>query len=885
MVRLGKPARRVRQEAIASDERYDTYASQLGPDMLTVTDESPFFLNSHQAFNPNNVVSSGSEELYGNEPRNRVDSENEDLRGVIDDLTIENKRLKQLLKSCRPRLEPAPDARDKLFELRVHGLPTDKKRELEQLLRSFTTTASLQTDSIPSSSATYGSAQMQSSDLSMGSNPQAQAKNSNTDSGYASNSASGLNPVPISNANAWKPQFPISKSSRNQNIQSYLHDIPDSLLPRQPPYMTDRAKMALVVRRLEQLFTGNKAGPGDHMQPTQQQEVSNSAARADASASNQPRRLEGSREAHMLPLDSKVNLDALHHDQSAHDRVAKLKRNASSAGNSEVVSDPFSRPSSPDQRPTRPLDLDIHRAQVAAENMEYLRHLGLTMPQDSASGESKEPTWIYLNLLISMAQLHTFNVTPNFIRRAIRKMSTRLELSADGHKIRWKGGTEGTTFSREEERAIDTTNDSMHDAAEKVRHRRSKRSKTTSSSNNVSEKPSSEAQTSSGPTQHVSTGATSTLPPPTKRASAFDYQPLFYRGNRLAGYGIYLDSTSPSGSGGSSSAAHALSKRNLNPDGQDDGIITFFSSPYFCSDSSAETAPINWRPVRPVFPGHALGFEKEELEESPLRHHDACYFTPQFAAPPYVPLENDPLIAFQPTQLTSAGKSETQPMELPASGLGGVSPEDNFALDVRVGRVRQQEYLSAERIPFTGKRKRKCYAYCILGCKKLPLQASKLPPPSYLFFPNSSSSDSRPSFVDSESDTSAVSSGDDIFPPPAAFLNHWMSGGTSDEEVDRDDGSSLGMLAKARGAGTDMAVVERPGFRITNLDNTVKVGASVAATVGASRSSSWSNAAVGRKDDSDDDEAEEGDGQNGHSSDDEDEDDDESTDEEGASGS
>ncbi|RMD41067.1 hypothetical protein DV735_g4016, partial [Chaetothyriales sp. CBS 134920] len=783
------------------------------------SDESPFFLNSHQAFNANNLVSSGSEELYGNEPRNRVDSENEDLRGVIDDLTIENKRLKHLLKSYRPRLEPAPDPRDKLFELRVHGLPTDKKRELEQLLRSFTTSASLQTDSLPSSSATYGSAQMQSSDLSSASNQPAPVKNSNTDSGYVSNSNSGLNTAPVSNTNAWKPEFPISKRSRNQNIQSYLHDIPDSLLPRQPPYMTERAKMALVVRRLEQLFTGNKAGPGDHMQPTQQQEVSNSAARADASASNKPRRLEGTREAHMLPLDSKVNLDAIHHEPSAQDRVARLRRNGPGAGTSDIVADPFSRPGSPDQRPTRPLDLDIHRAQVAAENMEYLRHLGLTMPQSNATEESKDSTWIYLNLLISMAQLHTINVTPNFIRRAVRKMSTRLELSADGHKIRWKGGVEGTTFSREEERAIDTTNDSMHDAAEKVRHRRSKRSKTTSSSNNISEKPSSEAQTSSGPTQHVSTGATSTIPTQTKRASAFDYQPLFYRGNRFAAYGFHLDSTSPSGSGGSGSATNALSTQNLNPDRQEDGVITFFSTPYFCSDSSAETAPVNWRPVRPVFPGLALGFQKEQLEESPLRHHDACYFTPQFAAPPYVPVEDEPLIAFQPSQLTSAGKYETQPMELPASGLGGVSPEDNFALDVKVGRVRQQEYLSTERIPFTGNRKRKCYSYRLLDCKTLRLQASKLPPPSYLFFPNSSSSDSRPSFVDSESDTSAVSSGEDIFPAPAAFLNHWLSGGTSDDEVDRDDGSSLGMLAMTRGAGTDRAAVERPGFRMTNLDN------------------------------------------------------------------
>ncbi|RMZ81999.1 hypothetical protein DV737_g2310, partial [Chaetothyriales sp. CBS 132003] len=530
----------------------------------------------------------------------------------------------------------------------------------------------------------------------------------------------------------------------------------------------------------------------------------------------------------MLPQDTKLNLDALNQESSTQDRVAILKQDSS--GNLHVVGDRSSRSASPDQRPTRPLDLDIHRAQIAADNMEYLSHLGQVVPQASTSGDNKESSWIYLNLLISMAQLHTISVTPTFIRRAIRKMSTKLEISADGHKVRWKGGLEGTTLSREEEHAMDPANHSMHDNAGKIRHRRSKGSKTTSSSNIISEEPSSEAQTSghhfsSGPMLHISAGATSTILTSRTRAksgSAFDYQPQFYRGYKHASHGSYLDSTGPSRSGGSSRVAHTLSRQNPNHQKNDEGIITFFSSPYFCSDASADSALLNSKPVRPVSPGHTLGLKRDPVEESPLRHHDACYFIPRFVAPPYVPPPDEPLIAFQPTQLTLTGNDETpQPMELPVSGLGGVYPEDNFALNVKVCRVRQQEYPSAERAPFTGTRKRKRYSYRILGCKTLSLQPSKLPPPNYLFFTHSSSTDSRQSFFDSVSETS-FSLGDENFPTHAAFLHHWESGSTSNDEIDGGDSSCLDMLAMARAADPDTLAVGDQAFRMTNLDDTMK---------------------------------------------------------------
>src|SRR4051812_19917550 len=68
---------------------------------------------------------------------NSANSSSEDFRSVIDDLTIENKRLKKRLKKYEKSNNVALHD-DKLFEIRMHGLPPDKRIELEEYLKRFT---------------------------------------------------------------------------------------------------------------------------------------------------------------------------------------------------------------------------------------------------------------------------------------------------------------------------------------------------------------------------------------------------------------------------------------------------------------------------------------------------------------------------------------------------------------------------------------------------------------------------------------------------------------------------------------------------------------------------------------------------------------------------
>jgi hypothetical protein len=67
---------------------------------------------------------------------NDWERENEDLRGIIDDLTLDVKRMKRKLRRYR-EANPRHLRNDKLFEIRAHSLSVRRKRQLEDILERF----------------------------------------------------------------------------------------------------------------------------------------------------------------------------------------------------------------------------------------------------------------------------------------------------------------------------------------------------------------------------------------------------------------------------------------------------------------------------------------------------------------------------------------------------------------------------------------------------------------------------------------------------------------------------------------------------------------------------------------------------------------------------
>lgn len=735
----------------------------------------------------------------------------------------------------------------------MHGLQPDKKRELEHLLKTFTLGLTPSTPSQPSSSHAVDANGSFPNELS--SKLQLPPGTvSALDSGYASNTASGVNL--LSNSGIPRASEPLSQSHRDSNIKNYLHDIPNSLLPQEIHAIDENVKMVLVVQRLEQLFLGKSAVPGEHSLPLQQQKISRSAARADRREDvkyNRITRDEGQREAQMLSQDTKLVLDALQpeHVHESSGLTAKSQQESGSASDGVASGSGHSSRSSPGQRPTRPLDLDIERAQVVEDNISYIRHLGFPLPLHDQSSKSKEQPWIYLNLLVSMAQLHVLNVTPAFIRKAVRKLSTRFEISKDEQKIRWKGDygdfpggdpqqSTSVAMQRPSEDAGDETGGTSRRSGTSTLNEQG-------SSSAWEERPSQSGNPKSlhsSSSSHLKTGVSSH---PSK-SSAFEYKPIVYRGKRVHAKSSYLDSTTSQGSieprSSRSGRVSSLSGRKSKDDSHE-GVVTFFNNAYYCEDLSGDGNSTNrniqicWSPI------NALGMSTmPTLSNDNLRDFKTCYFKAgdHLEGRSEDVVEKDcPEITLSIDVIDCAGEDETRPMDLPASGIGGVKPEENFALDVKVARTRKQVASQSKQTCLRGLPatigSSSYFDYRIAGCEKLELQPSRLPPPSYVFFTSSSTSSAGEEHDSSGSSDS--SSELEESPALAGYMWQWTSSSQEnlgDEDVESESSSMSGRMGvgQTRDEGSVQMPAQEGAYMLNQAGRTVS--GSLAATAGASRS-------------------------------------------------
>jgi len=816
----------------ATDFNSTTRDSMSQETCLLFSAEPPFFMRNQPEYS---FTSNGSERLFGGFLRD--DSETDDLRGVIDDLTVENKRLKQLLRRWRGRKSSSMAYGDKLFEVRMHGLPPERKRELELLLQNFASSIERSIGFSPNFTAMQGR-HNQSSNSLLSSCPVSNnnTKHVPTDSGYGSNSGQAL----VTPWNARRLALPVSRVSSDN---TFPHDVPDMLLPRPPLILSERSKMALVVRRLEQLFRSRTAVPREHSQPILQQEISQSAqsaARAGQRAHGEKNmsRAEGTREARILPHDS-INIDVAERQHVFPKKLAKAKdgldhgSDDSDQSTSESVGCDLSQPIS-GQRPTHPLDLDIDRQATPSDNIDYIRHLGLS--PNHADGESEG--WMYLNLLASMAQLHTINVPPDFIRRAIKKCSTKFELSKDGHKVRWIGGS-NTTISLPEKRSVESANNTDQIVAGSANWSNAFTSLTPPEDKSMGE------QMSDASKQFVPRPASKR---PTiaknaaiKPASDFDYQPIVFTGRPLTSPDdSTVDSSSTSNERfgfDSCDLVQALSKSNLNQHHPDEGMIIFYrNNRYFCSDFSGDQSSLDKKLGVSHDDGDILGVPPSgAMSESPLRYHDACYFSPQFAVGSFDVSDED-IPSFTPPPMPSAGQVKTLPIDLPASGIGGVMPEDNFALDVEIERTQASHSTIGRPTHCRGTVVQPGFDYRVVNADKVDLRPSPLPSPSYVVLRSSSSFDIS-GVMEMFEDSNDEGSIEEGYPAAPSFLRNFSNEssrnrGTSDgSEKDGDKDRSVDMVA-ARAADLEIVAAREREYVIYHSGRLDGVPGSLVVTAG-----------------------------------------------------
>jgi hypothetical protein len=744
-------------------------------------------------------------------------SSTEDFRSVIDDLTVANKKLKQKLRKYE-RVHDAHEE-DKLFEVRFHGLPEHKKKELAETLRKFAAElddgATTDYPDITSYAPTLEQQKTMSSTSQF------------AESGYASMSASGQNSSTPTNQTSNQTDNPRTSTRsvynrQQRSIQSYLHDIPAGFNPHSNVPMSDKSKKKLVVRRLEQIFAGKQSLPGSHPQPMQQEEVAQSAATADRQereATGQHRRLEGLRVARLMSKE--VSQEDASSDGEA---LQKFRPNL------HIEEQDFAGGHSPDQRPTRPLDLDLHRAQVPVENMDYIRHLGFTPPDmDSGDAPQEGHGWMYLNLLINMAQLHTLNVTPDFVKDALIDYSSHLELSRDGRKIRWKGGLDVTKNSGGSSSEHDSSNSPYDHGFPSNRLRTSN----TGTSDEARAHPEQRARQLARAKR-------------VEEMNRFAYRPLFYRKESSEEDGESYDlspeslNTSlqqPQHKGNSSGIDNSAVQSGSSRMRRDDGPMIFYTKAKFCTDLSGDRlgaafiAPGAYKTIT----SHPLGARSYSSTGS----HRASGLTESRGPMEATSMDIDSNessrkssseddLGFSPETLrddTTGSDSPADLMDFEVSGLGGVQPEDNFSIRVRRSQTqttpsgpsgRRQSSLYPPKIlrvltevsspmanSYLPTSPQRVIREEMLSASRKTLPNSTLPPASFLPFDSTSSGDVDSDLDSDESSEDESELGDGpatALPAPTGYRfdpSEDDSEEESDYSEDSDDGS-VDFLATAR---------------------------------------------------------------------------------------
>lgn len=650
----------------------------------------------------------------------------DDYRSVIDDLTVEIQKLKEELKRYKQK-GPEMLRKDKLFEIKYHGLPKRKRRELETTLRDFA--ASFDDSPDVSSSQRKKSSRHATRDHMYSASGSASKHASSSsgsnarpvDSAYASMS-SGANSSGVS---LGRPNM-SSRVRSDQKVENYLRDIPEGLYPRHM-ILTDRDRKKLVVRRLEQLFTGKIGGRHARQAKKSQTDVPGAVGTGlgdsethPPAAKDQPAptKTAVTDSATLVPEPSREARILLPDQQSGQSCKKSRSRDNGSASNSNgdqtesggngnssgsgTNTSPTQPPVS-DQRPTRVKDLDPDRAQVPSENMEYIRHLGLVPPelitesnQDNLDVQPDAEGWVYLNLLCNLAQLHIINVTPSFVRSAVNEISTKFQLSPDGRKIRWRGGHEGTRFSS------DSSNEGSHKNAnsEDSDSGQRKRQKTgNSTGDDVRSGGSSKSRSKFGP--QVSTSSDS-----------FHYKPLFVRNGSpngeesldetLSSFGPIDDSNIDDSRWGLSGSGTSNRRKRRH-----DGAIIYYSGAPFCTDLSGDpgdTSPATYmlssgqdrqdshsRCPQPTLQRSASGSSLGYRPLSEMYSHDSGLKMDVDGSDsvPDLTTDSDCESSIPEAAFPCPWPSRQQYIEvhtLEPCGLGGVMPDDHFMVVVTTKR-------------------------------------------------------------------------------------------------------------------------------------------------------------------------------------------------------
>ncbi|CAO1602587.1 hypothetical protein XANCAGTX0491_006194 [Xanthoria calcicola] len=654
------------------------------------------------------------------------------FRDIIDDLTVLNRNLKRQLKRYE-KTHSISKEHNGLFEVRIHSLPPDKKHELEVILHNFTATIHSAQPKSSSRLATRRQSLHQSSDRvsdrSSPSHPSVQA----LDSAYESISATGVT-VPTVPSVSTRPGTVLYQKVHGNTFPA-ASSVPQ---PSGDAMIPDREKRESIVRKLEEIFENDLGAFGQ----------SNEATKSLKSVQHRPL------VASTAPVVDETSARPL--DESV----------SSSAENIESAGAQSDHRLQQEKFLLRQNEANQNKQRYSPSQVRHLRYPGVTSPI-AEPGPQASPEWIYLNLLVNMAQLHTLNVTPDFVRKAIHDCSTKLVLSDDGCKVRWRGHSEQTGPGPDELYKSAATPLANSPASSPMKRLEQDGRGPSRGRDSAQEYSTSYLQDTTPSGRHQS----SILNIATD--SKLQYRPMFAPRKRrsLRSHHDAKDDRSVDSDSTSSSMDSCPAQTKM--DNQSGPMIFLDSDPFFL-DLSADF-PDSDRLDRKLY---------GRLVEQPLgRHNGSTELYPetekrsQYALPTAsgetprhgnslhesIPFPSLTIYDDDPANPPEDSTTGAEPVELAASGIGGIQLDDNFAIDVK---TEQQPPPSLSVPPYEDGREWQTRARVsthvlpthppvpaahhrhLLSATTRHLPPSPLPPPSYVYPAFSSSSASS----DCESD-------------------------------------------------------------------------------------------------------------------------------------
>lgn len=398
----------------------------------------------------------------------------------------------------------------------------------------------------------------------------------------------------------------------------------------------------------------------------------------------------------------------------------------------------------------------------------HLRYPGVASPT-TEPGPQASPGWIYLNLLVNMAQLHTLNVTPDFVRKAIHDCSTKLMLSDDGCKVRWRGYSQQTGPCPDEpykSAATPLANSPISSSVKKLEQ--------DGHGPSIMRRDSAQEYSTFHLQDTTSSGRHQSSILNNATDSKLQYRPMFAPRKRRSSRSHRDAKDDGSVDSDSTSSSMASCPAQTQMDNQSGPMIFLDRDPFFL-DLSADL-PDSDRLDRKLYGrlveqplGRQNGStemyretEKRSSNALPtisgeiLRDGNGLHQSIPF--PSLTIYDDDPA---NPPQNSTTG---AEPVELAASGIGGIQLDDNFAIDVKTEQQPPPPSLSVP--PYEDGREWQTRARVsshvlpthppvpaahhrhLLSATTRHLPPSPLPPPSYVYPAFSSSSSSS----DCESD-------------------------------------------------------------------------------------------------------------------------------------